>query len=92
MIDNAGFHSLKQYEVPPNISLIRIPPYTPELNLAEKIWHYTKQKYKNKVFDNLSNVKSCLHNFVKNELNQQLAMSITYNKFYSEAFVNHFDI
>lgn len=92
LIDNAGFHSLKHYEIPSNIRLIRIPPYTPELNPAEKIWYYMKQKFKNKVFDNLSNVKLWLHDFVKNELNQKLVMSITHNKFYFDAFVNHFDI
>jgi len=26
VIDNAGFHSLKDYEIPQNIQLIRIPP------------------------------------------------------------------
>jgi transposase len=92
LIDNAGFHSLKRYEIPSNIRLIRIPPYTPELNPAEKIWYYMKQKFKNKVFDNLSNVKLWLHDFVKNELNQKLVMSITHNKFYFDVFVNHFDI
>jgi hypothetical protein len=57
VIDNAGFHSLQQYDIPENIRLIRIPPYTPELNPSEKIWHYIKQKFKNKVFENLINVK-----------------------------------
>ncbi len=37
IIDNAGFHSLKQYKIPNNIKLIRIPPYSPELNPSEKI-------------------------------------------------------
>ncbi len=46
-IDNAGFHSMKNYELPENIKLIRIPPYSPELNPAEKIWAYIKQHYKN---------------------------------------------
>jgi len=36
IIDNAGFHSLKQYELPENIRLIRIPPYNPGLNSVEK--------------------------------------------------------
>lgn len=92
VIDNAGFHSLQQYHIPKNIRLIRIPPYSPELNPSEKIWHYIKQKFKNKVFENLSNVKTWLQDFVRNELNQQLVMSITHNKLYNEAFVNHLDI
>ena len=36
IIDNAGFHSLTKYKIPQNIKLIRIPPYSPELNPSEK--------------------------------------------------------
>jgi len=92
VIDNAGFHSLQKFDIPKNTKLIRIPPYSPELNPSEKIWHYIKQNYKNKVFENLSNVKIWLHDFVKNKLNQHLVMSITHNKLYNDAFVNHLDI
>ncbi len=82
IIDNAGFHSLKQYKIPDNIKLIRIPPYSPELNPSEKIWHYIKQYYKNKVFENLNNVKQWLHQFIKEELTKELVISITHNEFY----------
>ncbi len=70
-IDNAGFHSLKQYDIPENIELIRIPPYTPELNPSEKIWHHIKQYYKNNVFETLDNVKEWLHNFIKTKLSEE---------------------
>ena len=53
IIDNAAFHSLTKYTLPENIKLIRIPPYSPELNPSEKIWAYIKQYYKNNVFKNL---------------------------------------
>jgi len=71
IIDNAGFHSLSKYSIPDNIKLIRIPPYSPELNPAEKIWAYIKKSYKNNVFENLDNVKFWLHDFVKNNINQK---------------------
>jgi transposase len=38
-IDNAGFHSLSKYKLSENIRLIKIPPYSPEINPCEKIWH-----------------------------------------------------
>jgi hypothetical protein len=38
VIDNAGFHSTKNIEVPDNIYLLRIPPYNPELNPCEQVW------------------------------------------------------
>ncbi len=92
IIDNAGFHSLKQYTVPENIKLIRIPPYTPELNPSEKIWHYIKQFYKNKVFEDLTNVKKWLHEFICNNLNAELVKSITHNNFYENDFKAQFNI
>jgi hypothetical protein len=32
IIDNAGFHSLSKYILPENIRLIKIPPYSAEIN------------------------------------------------------------
>jgi transposase len=92
LIDNAGFHSLKQYDIPDNIILIRIPPYTPELNPSEKIWHYIKQYYKNNVFETLDNVKQWLHNFIKTKLSEELVKSITHNDFYLNSYKEHFNI
>ena len=89
-IDNAGFHSMKNYQLPKNIKLIRIPPYAPELNPAEKIWAYIKQSYKNKIFGNLENVKQWLHQFVKNELSKEIVKSITYNQIYNNSYKGHF--
>jgi len=92
IIDNAGFHSLKQYKLPENIKLIRIPPYTPELNPAEKIWHYIKQYFKNKAFDDLQKLKEWLHNFINENLGNEIVKSITHNKFFIEAFMSSFEI
>ena len=89
IIDNAGFHSLKKFSLPDNIRLIRIPPYTPELNPSEKIWHYIKQSYKNKVFKDIQNVKEWLHSFIREKLNTTNIMSIVNNDFYIENFKAH---
>lgn len=91
IIDNAGFHSLLKYNIPENIGLIRIPPYSPELNPSEKIWGYIKQFYKNKVFENLEDVKDWLHDFIRNRLSKKKILSITHDKFFLDAFVGCFD-
>ena len=90
VIDNAGFHSLSKYKIPNNIAFVRIPAYSPELNPSEKIWAYIKQFYKNKVFEKLDNVKSWLHEFVRNRLTENKVMSITHDKLFLEAYMGCF--
>ena len=36
--DNGAFHKSKSLIIPENISLIFLPPYSPELNAAENVW------------------------------------------------------
>ena len=91
IIDNAGFHSLSKYTIPDNIRFIRIPPYSPELNHSEKIWAYIKSYYKNRVFDNLENVKEWLYQFVKNQLTENIILSITGDKFFLDSFLGRFE-
>src|SRR4051812_47005805 len=38
--DGAGFHTGADVVVPSNVSLIQLPPYSPELNPVENLWHY----------------------------------------------------
>ena len=39
-------------QVPDNISLLPLPPYSPELNPVENIWQFLRQNYLgNRVFD-----------------------------------------
>ncbi len=37
--DGAGYHTAGALVVPSNVSLIRLPPYSPELNPIENLWH-----------------------------------------------------
>ena len=40
--DGAGFHTGEGLVVPANVSLIQLPPYAPELNPVENLWHYLR--------------------------------------------------
>ncbi|MGB5377854.1 transposase [Muriicola sp.] len=92
IIDNAAFHSLNKYTLPDNIKIIRIPPYSPELNPSEKIWLYMNQHFKNNVFETLDNVKLWLYDFVNNNLDNQLIKSVTFNKNLCKPFLAQFNI
>lgn len=43
--DNAGFHTSKALAVPANITLLPSPPYSPELNPVERLWHYLRSHH-----------------------------------------------
>jgi transposase len=89
VIDNAGFHSTKNIEVPDNIYLLNIPPYTPELNPCEQIWAYLKTRFKNQVFKTMDDLKEWLYYKVEN-MSKQTIMSITANHHYLNEFYTTF--
>ena len=86
VIDNAGFHSTKNIEVPSNIILLRIPPYSPELNPCEQVWAWIKSKYKNRIFTDIDQLKNWLHSTVKN-MKPDTIKSIVSNHHYINAFL-----
>lgn len=54
VVDGASSHKSKELFIPKNVALIRLPPYSPELNPAEQIWKILRRDYfANRVFDTL---------------------------------------
>lgn len=53
ILDGAGWHQTGgKLTIPDNISLLHLPPYSPELNPTENIWQYLRQNYlSNRVHD-----------------------------------------
>jgi transposase len=43
--DGAGFHTSRTLKVPPNVTLLKLPAYSPELNPVENLWHYLKSHF-----------------------------------------------
>lgn len=43
--DQAGFHTGHGLKVPQNVTIIPLPPYSPELNPVENLWHYLRSHY-----------------------------------------------
>lgn len=85
VIDNAGFHSTKNIEVPNNIHLLNIPAYSPELNPCEQVWAYLKTRFKNQVFKSMEELNEWLYNKIKN-MDSETIMSITANHHYLNEF------
>lgn len=50
--DGAGFHRSRHLQVPENITLVQLPPYSPELNPVENLWHFLKSHHwSNRVYE-----------------------------------------
>jgi transposase len=45
VLDRAGWHGSNALAVPPNITLVSLPPYSPELNPVERVWLYLKERF-----------------------------------------------
>ena len=57
IVDGAGWHCAKALEVPENITLLKLPPYAPELNPMENVWAYLRaNKLAISVFDSYGDI------------------------------------
>ena len=45
VLDQAGWHGSGALVVPDNITLVPLPPYSPELNPVERVWLYLKERF-----------------------------------------------
>ena len=60
-LDGAGWHKARRLEVPVNIRLVPLPPYSPQLNPVEHLWDEMREKwFPNRVFRTLDAVEDTL--------------------------------
>lgn len=53
IMDQAGWHKSKQLQMPQGITGLLLPPYSPELNPVENLWHYLRSHYlANRTYEN----------------------------------------
>jgi hypothetical protein len=61
VMDQAGWHIAGALDVPPNMRLMFLPPYSPELNPAEHLWQALREDcFANHVFCDLDAVEIAL--------------------------------
>ena len=62
VLDGAGYHIAAALTIPENVTLVRLPPYAPELNPMENVWEYLRgNKLAITVFDDYDDIvdKTC---------------------------------
>jgi len=75
--DGASWHKSNSLIIPENITLIYIPPYTPEMNPIEQIWKELRSKgFWNEIFATLEKVVDRLCETIR-DLTKETVRSIT---------------
>jgi transposase len=72
VLDNGRFHKAKKLIIPNNIVLLLLPPYSPELNPAEKMWAKYKREFTNKFFTSLEHVDEFIAKMVNSTSKKQV--------------------
>ena len=68
VMDNAAYnraYPVQDYAKELNIKIKYLPPYSPNLNLVERIWKFLKSKLKNKYIEKYKDFKLWINNFFK---------------------------
>jgi DDE superfamily endonuclease len=62
----ARWHDSQALAIPDNITLLALPPYSPQLNPVERIWHYLRSHWlANSVFRSLADIMGRLRDGVE---------------------------
>ena len=84
--DGAAWHKSSTLEVPKNVILQYIPPYTPEMNPIEQIWkEIRKRGFRNEVFGTLEKVVDRLCDTIRS-LTSDTVSSIAHRDWIIKAF------
>lgn len=60
VLDRAAWHTTKKLKLPTNISLLPLPPASPELNPTEQVWQVLRDRYlANRCFDSYEQILDC---------------------------------
>ena len=53
VLDGAGWHTAKDLHVPEGVHLAILPPYSPELQPAERLWPIINERIANQTFEEM---------------------------------------
>jgi len=85
-LDNGAFHKAKLLVIPENIYLYFLPPYSPELNPAEKVWWLLKKETNLKVFKTIPHLQRHIDVSMKKLLSINAVVKLTSYKTYTRNY------
>ncbi len=68
VLDNARYQKCKAVQALANklsIRLVYIPPYSPNLNLIERLWKFVKGEFRTRYYDNFSLFKETINSIIE---------------------------
>jgi transposase len=71
VIDQAGWHMSEALECPEGIHLFPLPPYSPELQPAERLWPLVNEVLANQAFEGIDQVEDLVEQRCRALLNQK---------------------
>lgn len=72
LMDRAGWHRSKNLNIPDNITIKFLPPYSPELNPVEKLWQWIrKEVYHNVIYHTLTELSDAIEKEMMNITKEQ---------------------
>ena len=71
VLDGAGWHTGKDLRIPDGIELLRLPPYSPELQPAERLWPLVNEAFANRTIETLDELEALLVERCRNLTEQQ---------------------
>lgn len=86
VLDNGAFHKANSLKIPDNIILIFLPPYSPELNPAEKIWAKFKRKFTNQFFKTMAELEQFVCTISKTLSGKQVKSICGYDYIFLDQF------
>ena len=61
VLDRASWHTTQKLEVPDGIHLVFLPPYSPELQPAERLWPLTNEAIANTHFETIEEIENAVY-------------------------------
>ncbi|OWY59333.1 hypothetical protein B7486_75135 [cyanobacterium TDX16] len=86
VVDQASFHLSNKVRIPEGIHLLFLPPKSPELQPAERLWTLTNEAIANRSFTSLDELEALTSDRCQVLLNQrQLIQGLTSYHWWTEA-------
>jgi transposase len=91
ILDNGAFHHAASLKIPSNMALLFLPPYSPELNPAEKMWRHFKDRVSMIAYESLEMLQNKISQITQ-QLNQEIIKSICSTESYNTTFKTVFNV